>query len=567
MKNTKINCHCESNEAIQKTWNNHTKRPVFFKKTGLNSTNQAFTLVELIVVITILAILWTIAFISFQWYSSNARDGVRISDINNIKQNLGIFITEKWFYPLPDNGIQISYSWAIAWTQWTVWDNVTTNLRNLSKKPTDPLSNNEYTYSVANNNVEYQLSYVTEWWLSYNIQLTNQANAATTKTATAKVTGTYNEKILKVSTWSIDYILAVPSIINADLSDKNLQSIIDNRKLVYNNYQNIPDSYKNTWYTMTWWFNFAPPSNNIVVLSWSLTDLTSSGIVQQQFITNLQTVYGWTIIQSEWQIKDIITATTPTQKQLLVWNYIDNHVWWITGTNTVVITWWRLLDSNCAIDDIVVWTQTWAWCNSTLWTWFERWKKSDGTNWTIWSCYNYDWATNIANCPIWATSMASNTSAITFFNTMQPDWTNVNLDAEVNNIWWKLYTWVNASGACINWRHLPSDANWETLETTLNWWTNCRNATDWWLCDWLGWKSNVSYNPDRKLAETLKIPLAGNRFTDGITFYNRGYTAYLWSSTPLSTNAYLRFLNRSNSTVYRYYGSQLYGFSVRCIKD
>lgn len=38
-----------------------------------NKNIKAFTLVELIVVITILSILWTIAFISLQWYSSNSR--------------------------------------------------------------------------------------------------------------------------------------------------------------------------------------------------------------------------------------------------------------------------------------------------------------------------------------------------------------------------------------------------------------------------------------------------------------------------------------------------------------
>ena len=45
---------------------------------------RAFTLVELIVVITILAILWTIAFISLQWYSKDARDSTRITDIGNL---------------------------------------------------------------------------------------------------------------------------------------------------------------------------------------------------------------------------------------------------------------------------------------------------------------------------------------------------------------------------------------------------------------------------------------------------------------------------------------------------
>ncbi|MDD2907575.1 MAG: type II secretion system protein [Candidatus Gracilibacteria bacterium] len=51
---------------------------------------KAFTLVELIVVITILAILGTIAFINLQGYSTSARDGKRISDINNIMKKIGI---------------------------------------------------------------------------------------------------------------------------------------------------------------------------------------------------------------------------------------------------------------------------------------------------------------------------------------------------------------------------------------------------------------------------------------------------------------------------------------------
>jgi prepilin-type N-terminal cleavage/methylation domain-containing protein len=51
----------------------------------MKSTNKAFTLVELIVVITILAILGTIAFISLQGYSSDARNSKRISDLGNIQ--------------------------------------------------------------------------------------------------------------------------------------------------------------------------------------------------------------------------------------------------------------------------------------------------------------------------------------------------------------------------------------------------------------------------------------------------------------------------------------------------
>lgn len=54
-----------------------------------------FTLVELIVVITILAILWTIAFISLQWYSSDARNSKRINNLWNITKAI-IFKNLEW---------------------------------------------------------------------------------------------------------------------------------------------------------------------------------------------------------------------------------------------------------------------------------------------------------------------------------------------------------------------------------------------------------------------------------------------------------------------------------------
>lgn len=58
------------------------------------NTKKAFTLVELIVVITILAILGTIAFISLQGYSADARNSKRTEDLNNLAGSVNIKTTK-----------------------------------------------------------------------------------------------------------------------------------------------------------------------------------------------------------------------------------------------------------------------------------------------------------------------------------------------------------------------------------------------------------------------------------------------------------------------------------------
>ncbi len=60
----------------------------------MKNTNKAFTLVELIVVITILAILGTIAFISLQGYSWDAKNSKVTSDLRNIVSAIEIDATK-----------------------------------------------------------------------------------------------------------------------------------------------------------------------------------------------------------------------------------------------------------------------------------------------------------------------------------------------------------------------------------------------------------------------------------------------------------------------------------------
>jgi prepilin-type N-terminal cleavage/methylation domain-containing protein len=59
----------------------------------MKKMNKGFTLVELVVVITILAILGTVALLSFRGYSGDARNSKRITDLNSIKNNITEQIT------------------------------------------------------------------------------------------------------------------------------------------------------------------------------------------------------------------------------------------------------------------------------------------------------------------------------------------------------------------------------------------------------------------------------------------------------------------------------------------
>ncbi len=117
----------------------------------INIKKQWFTLVELIVVITILAILWSIAFISLQGYSSDARNSKRTSDLSSIQSSLTVKQTSgtdltAFVIPVTANVLTtISIAWTTApgsaYNAWTV------NYNALGMKSTDfqdPQSNSSY---------------------------------------------------------------------------------------------------------------------------------------------------------------------------------------------------------------------------------------------------------------------------------------------------------------------------------------------------------------------------------------------------------------------------------------
>ncbi len=145
---------------------------------------RAFTFIEIVVSITILSILATIAFISLTWYGKQSRDTKRVSDVESIEKVLDLYNIDTSKYPDPTNSVSITYSGATVWTQWDFGTGTMIQTWKIYGDLLDPLYNVPYTYSVTDSKREYQLSYALEWPLllgnnsDANFQLWGQAYAA-----------------------------------------------------------------------------------------------------------------------------------------------------------------------------------------------------------------------------------------------------------------------------------------------------------------------------------------------------------------------------------------------------
>lgn len=123
---------------------------------------KAFTLVELIVSITIVAILASIWFYSYVWYLSEARDAERKANIWEIKSSLKLYKQKRWAYPIPWDSFNILNNTEIVAKQWVLNDKV--SLTTMEKIPLDPHTKLSYWYSITNNKQEYQIALTLENW-------------------------------------------------------------------------------------------------------------------------------------------------------------------------------------------------------------------------------------------------------------------------------------------------------------------------------------------------------------------------------------------------------------------
>lgn len=262
---------------------------------------KAFTLVELIVVITILSILATIGFISFQWYAMVTRDSVRMTDIKLIEETLEFYYTKNWEYQIPENSTNITYSWSIAWIQWEFWKSSMLKKVASASNFKDPLTDDPYAYSITNTQKEFQVASLLEGEYLWNLINETYAQA---NLAQAYVKWNYNWNFVKVTANNRDYLLWVPTILASNIDSVDLVEIINEKKLVYKTYNNIPYSYTWSKFNLDWWFDFNP--NKLILFEWNIKELYKDNIKRVTFLDKLQTSYSWTLIQDEWVLSQVM---------------------------------------------------------------------------------------------------------------------------------------------------------------------------------------------------------------------------------------------------------------------
>ena len=171
------------------------------------------------------------------------------------------------------------------------------------------------------------------------------------------------------------------------------------------------------------------------------------------------------------------------------------------------------------------------------------------------------------------------TSSGAFSNTEPYYYVKSGVDAATNGYY---YNWEAAKLACPTGWHLPSDAEWNTLEATVSgsdWQESFATVTGY-RGTHAGKLAGDGWNPSSTAGAPGNATDANHNASgfsavpagdwDGSSFYNAGDDAGFWSSSQdesSSYDAWYRYLRYSDAGMLRYSSSKAYGFSVRCLRD
>lgn len=329
--------------------------------------NKAFTLVELIVVIIILAILWTIAFISLQWFSRDARDSVRLTDMKSIQKWAELFKLKSDFYPIPDDYLTVTASWVIIRYQWIAWSKLLWDI-SVHWWWQDPLTNEYYDYILDWTKIQIQISWYFENSTLVNNDLVNRGyavekwNFIKTIWASLWLISQNNEWLHKTNTWILDvrntseeytvvfsesdsitsnsWQLLFTNIYNRDswlLNNKELAKLDDSLILYFDMETTVL-----SWSTillkdLSWkWNNWICMNGVTIENCWEWWPVFFDNYIQFDWLDDFIQVekyfsyYGnlWSSFLIDWSITKIDDLDSWNEADTFLWNYCGQYSGW-----------------------------------------------------------------------------------------------------------------------------------------------------------------------------------------------------------------------------------------------
>ena len=176
----------------------------------MKTPKKAFTLVELIVVITILAILWTVAFVSLQEYSTYARNAIRLDGISKVATAVQVK-TQAWVWVLafvdPGQEVPSAQIWWTTAIPGTNYQAGNINVSALEMKSED--------FSDPTNGKLFSIWATTKKWGQYEVVATIEDSWS----ERAILSGNYEARDVEILTWT--GLLSEDTFVLADPRDIN----------------------------------------------------------------------------------------------------------------------------------------------------------------------------------------------------------------------------------------------------------------------------------------------------------------------------------------------------------
>jgi len=431
----------------------------------MKNIKKWFSLVELIVALTVLIILSTIWFMKYSDYISSSRDATRYSKLKEISDLLKSYNISKTL-PVPYNFVEIKALWETIWYQWYVWVDILDKIH-YSSDWKDPGDDNYFTYYITQDRKSFQLMWFFEDEESKKLTsfVINKTNAIDYINRYPFVlwdkiwilTDEFNTPVQEISEFTDSWYVDLTN----DHKDKIFKAYITNDR-VYSFSWELLDS---KLYSITHKSKFWDPNNcpEWYISVWGDVDFWQKGFCVAKYeMTFSEKDSPWSPTNSNFNAYDyeewkyyksridypVVNLTQEEAieacKRLWKWYHLITNNEWMTIARQIEFESENWKSNSPSLDDtLYTWNSDYSynWCNDNTWpndkatkTWdwnpncFYK-RKNILFNWEI----IWDFAWNVAEhvnkantkdgsgFDDWQTSLGSSTSCFVDWNTVSDD--------------------------------------------------------------------------------------------------------------------------------------------------